>query len=222
MRIKRMLIVLGAVALSVVCAGCGRNKEKNTDTEAVTSEEMELSTPGDGLTEYTDSAEEETVRVGYYEGEDTYVNDSFGVTAVLPEGWTFGTSEEVANATGKTVEEIEGMWNGDKSVYESEVTYLFIAYNSNGSNVIMNYCTPALYGTPDLTAKEYLESASESYPDSELTVETLNAKQYDCLKLPNDNGCKQEMYCVDKDGVILMITFTVMDGETDDYYSLIK
>lgn len=226
---KRITAVIIAAAMTMGLVACGESPEADhltSTTEAtITTEDNTITVTAAPKEEDTEEASIDGATLhagdnlaGSYPDSNTYVNDFFGFTVKLDGGnWKFYDSEGVANAAGLETSTIDNFWDGNISAYDNEISYCAIGYNGQtGTNIIVTYFNPAKYNMSDLTAYDYLKLSADSMEGSEYDNATfLGDSTYAKLIPPVDEekGYYQEMYAKDKDGLILMITFTVMNGE---------
>ena len=153
--------------------------------------------------------------MGMYK-DNVYYNGlaEFKIT-VDNEEWKFFSAEEVASATGKSKDFINNLWYGYTSPHDYDTTYAAIASNvETGSTIIVSYINPANYDMPEYTANEYLGMAAGRYEDVHVRTVTFLAQKYECLDIPAEltNVGRRTEFAIDKDGLIILITFT-MSGE---------
>ncbi|MCR5215073.1 MAG: hypothetical protein K6E10_11715 [Eubacterium sp.] len=151
----------------------------------------------------------------YY--ENVYYNGLAGFKiSVDGENWRFYDAAEMASATDTTEDYVNNLWYGYKSVYDQETTYVCIASNKHtGSNIIVSYVNPAKYMMPEYTAKEYLSMMIDRYDGVSVRTVTFLGEKYACLDIPADQTAfgRRTQFAMDKDGLIIIITFT-MNGDT--------
>ena len=168
---KKFLMSLLAAVFVFSLAACA----------AVNSSEGETSS---GSTKENQS---ETKETAIYEAgvwsDNVYTNSSLGITFNLPEGWSYGTSEELA-ALQSQGSEIAGTSEEEMDAVNDRMIYDFYIYSADGSeNVIMMAEDLSKYG--DITAKQYIDivSAQLTGLDSEaVSYEISDTKE---IKLGN-------------------------------------
>lgn len=215
---KRLAVGIIFSMMVLALSGCG--DAANEDTQNV-SEVTEISTD-------SDANEDEVINSGIMAGtiyDNVYTNESFNFQFIMPEGWKFYDAATVANSTGVDEAVIEGFWKGTESAYDYAMSYCMIACDSTkGTSVIVSYFCPERYNLlPDTTAKEYLTNSAKGFEDAKIYDDKLGSMDMTCLELAEREDSKQYMYATDRDGIILMITFTTLtDEDIDTYKAMIK
>jgi hypothetical protein len=204
---KLFMAVSVGVALALAAVGCGKNAEEENKTSNETD-----------TADYGSSTDAESVNItpGSYEGEDTYINESFGFKMSLAsDKWSFKTAEEIASDTGKSKADVDGVWSGEISPYTQSISYLAIAYNEEtGSNIIVSYMCPALNQLETyLTSEEYVTKAAENYDGADTGKTDFAGETWDYLERNDLTDASQKILARSQDGIIVMITFTVVDQE---------
>lgn len=153
--------------------------------------------------------------MGMYQ-DNVYYNAlaEFKIT-VDDENWKFFSADDVAKATGKSTDFINNLWYGYTSPQDYDTTYAAIASNvETGSTIIVSYINPAKYDMPEFTAREYLEMAANRYDDLHVRTVTFLAQKYECLDISAEktNVGRRTEFAIDRDGLIILITFTMSPG----------
>lgn len=147
-------IVIGALlaALAFSMAACGSTGGTDGAADGAGQE-----------TELNQGAAKEEVEkeeaVPYAAGvwtDNVYTNESLGMTFPLPEGWQYGTQEELAAMMGSG-QEVTGYTDEELSATDP-IYDLYIYNNSTGASIMMMAEDMSVYG--DISAEEYLESVS--------------------------------------------------------------
>jgi predicted small lipoprotein YifL len=206
---KIFSVAVVSLALSFTITGCGK---KNTTDEPV----FQIENEQDAETGSETDAEIADITPGSYEGDDIYENESFGFRMTLASNkWSFKTAQEIADGTGEDVSDIEGVLNGEISPFTRGISYLAIAYNEEtGSNIIVTYMCPALNQLDTyMTSEEYVTKAAESYDGSQTGKQDFAGESWDYLERTDLTDASQKILARSENGIIIMITFTVVDEE---------
>ena len=198
-------------------------KYEKSDLETVVVD----ATPGDAVVydaaptdkEIPDSVKAsltDAVQAGFYDG-NTYYN-TLGGFQISTEGtsWSFYDAEGVANATGLSVDDINNFWYGYKSAYDSEISYGCIAYDvKTGSNVMVSYVNPDVKLLPTITAEDYLAMALGRYQDLVVKRVGFMGGLWACLDIPEEQTGvgRRVCYAVRKENLIVLVTFTMQEGQ---------
>ena len=153
--------------------------------------------------------------VGMYDGNVYYNGMAEFKITVDGERWRFYDAVEVASATGATEDDVNNLWYGYKSAYDLDTCYACIVSNKEtGSTIIVSYVNPANYMMPDYTAKQYLSMMVDRYEDVTVRTVTFLGQTYECLDIPAEQTSfgRRTQFAIDKDGLIIIITFT-MNGD---------
>ncbi len=142
-----------ALALTVMgCSGTQENQESEQQTEQQQTEQQQT-------TEDTTTAEmPSNVALGsdYTPGTtegDVFTNEALGVTYTLPDGYAFGTQEEIESVTGTTVTE------------DSLAAVEMIAYDAEtGDNT--NFVIQRFDGEAPITTDAFINGALQEAVDS--------------------------------------------------------
>ena len=172
------------------------------------STDAEISTQSDAA-----SATDASI-MGYYD-DNTYYNSlaDFKITVDNDE-WKFYDAAGVASATNADLDYIDNLWAGYKSPYDEGTTYAAIAYNTrNGSNIIVSYVNPSTYLMPEFNAEAYMKMASRRYIDFSVNKVTFLGQSYVCLDVKDEMSVigRRTQFGIDKEGLIVIITFTMQD-----------
>lgn len=164
---KRVIVALLAATLVFSMAACGDSKGQE---KSGTSAPQESSVnQGSEPAEEEEQEEEGTYEAGVW-ADNVYTNDSLGMTFALPEGWEYGTAEDLEEIQDNG-QEVTGMT--DEELESADVIYDIYIYNSaTGSSIMMMAENVSDYG--NITAEDYISSLSEqlqSYEDQGITYE---------------------------------------------------
>jgi hypothetical protein len=213
-RYQKAYVLIPVIALCLLgITGCEKNKDQDK-----TQDDTEVSGEADTMSEISSGtdAEQTEITPGSYEGDDTYVNESFGFKMTLPsEKWSFKTAEEIADGTGDDVSDVEGVLSGEISPLTRSISYLAIACNEEtGSNVIITYMCPAMNQLDAyMSSEEYVAVAAENYDGAKTGKQSFAGENWDYLERTDLTDASQKILARSTDGIIVMITFTVVDDE---------
>lgn len=165
---KRAIVALLAATLVFSMAACGDSKSAEK-TEASAPQENAVNQGAE-----SDDGEEEQEEEGAYEAgvwaDNVYTNASLGMTFTLPEGWEYGTAEDIAQIQSSG-QEVTGMT--DEELEAADVVYDIYIYNpTTGSSIMMMAENLSDYG--NITAEEYISSLStqlQAYEDQGISYE---------------------------------------------------
>lgn len=227
---KKIALALAGIMMVAGLSACGKEEgmstpstsepttEATTEDETTEDETTEAETTEDD-TEEDGTASGKTASVGYFDG-NVYYNDFVNFKLEVDgSAWVFYDAAEMASITGIEESEIEALRSGEVSPYDVEMAYCALAYDSTtGTNIIINYFNPAKYGMDSISAKDYLSMAAASYEGAVVTETEYLGRTYAVLNLPQEESASysQSMYATEQDGLIVMITFTVMTDENAD------
>lgn len=238
---------LAAVLLicSFLLSGCGVRGEKEAysspnfskqessseESSMKTSEDEALITDEDGeLIDYSSLSDgelaempemDETVdpsrMVGYYYDNDYYL--PFAGFGVLTDGdnWRLYNAYQVSEVTDFTEEEVEAIWNGEKSPNYLETTVCAVAYHfQTGSNIVISYINPKMFWMTGLSAKDYLEMIAEESEGLTVQTTTYLGREYAVLDIPSDedDSGRRVQFVTEKDGFLVSIVYTVQGDRT--------
>lgn len=244
---KKIALALAGIMMIAGLSGCGKDSGMSSpagdseqtqditqeDTTAPEDTQEDTTAPEDTSDTETPDAEGEggntsgkTGSVGTFDG-NTYTNDLFGFKIEVDGStWKFYSNSEIASIAGVEEDNLNKLQSGEVSPYDQEISYCAVAYDSTtGTNIIINYFNPDKYGMPELTAKQYLDMGSTSYEGATVTETSFLGRTYAVMDLPQEEGTNyaQRMYAADQDGMIVMITLTVMSGQSvDEVASMLK
>lgn len=220
---RQIAVLLAGVMLLGSLVGCG---EKESDTPKDTTKDVVVEdVDADTEADTEEEAPAGDITVGTIDG-NVYTNESFGFKLELPDdNWEFQDAATMASSVGSTEDEINKVWNGEVTPYDQRVTYCVFAWDTTtGVSVIINYAsTEKNYMDSDKTGREYLDEGAQGYPGSTVTdTPFLGDTSYARLQISQAaQGADQYMYAANKDGIIIMITFTIFEGDDiEDYLSM--
>lgn len=169
---KRAMAALLAATLVFSLTACGDSKSPEK-SETSAPQESSVNQGAEPVGE-EEQEEEGTYEAGVWT-DNVYTNASLGMTFALPEGWEYGTSEEIEQVQDSG-QEVTGMT--DEELESANVMYDIYIYNpATGSSIMMMAENVQDYG--NISAEEYISSLSEqlqSYEDQGITYE-LNETQ---------------------------------------------
>ena len=161
---KKLLAGMLLAALALSMTACGSDGKSSAGESAVAQD----STLNQGADEV--QKEEETPYEAGVWADNVYTNESLGLTFPLPEGWQYGTQEELAEVMGSG-QEVTGY--SDETLSATDPIYDLYIYNSStGASLMMMAEDMSIYG--DVSAKDYLDSVSSglvTYEDQGITYQ---------------------------------------------------
>lgn len=228
-------VLIGIMLISLL-GGCGKEEEEAYSSPSFIKPKSDTATVSDAtindpdieralmIASYSDATMSDAEAIpasngnallmGVYEG-NTYYNSLAGFKlAVDGRTWKLYDAVELASATGATEDHINNLWYGYNSPYDEKTSYAAIACDTEtGSSIIVSYINPDKYLMPDFDAYEYLNMAAKKYEDVNVTRVTFLAQRYACLDIPEEqsNVGKRVQFAIDRDGLIILITFTLSD-----------
>lgn len=160
---KKMLAGMLLAALALSMTACGQTGDSTEDGNA--SQETTVNQGADEV-----QKEEETPYAAGSWTDNVYTNESLGLTFALPEGWQYGTAEELAEVMGNG-QEVTGY--SDETLSATDPIYDLYIYNgTTGASMMMMAEDTSIFG--DISAEEYLNSVSSdlvTYEDEGISYE---------------------------------------------------
>ena len=238
---KRISAILICMLILSLAGGCGKEKEPysspnfsnnspdmGTETDATVTD----ASLNDALmiASYTDATMSDAsasdavpasltdaLPMGVYQ-DNTYYNGlaEFKIE-VDGENWRLFDSVEVASATGATADYVSNLWYGYTSPFDEDTTYAAIASNTqSGSTIIVSYISPTSYNMPNYSSADYLKRVADRYEDVYVRNVTFLGQQYDVIDIPEEESDvgRRVQFAIDRDGLIILITFTIFEGTT--------
>ena len=224
---KKFAIILSGIMMIAALSSCGKEDKKGSTesttqkrTEAVTTEAT--TEPGDTpIATGTDATSTDAIKnlMGYYKGNE-YTNELAGFKVkVNGHAWRFYSAAEVAAAAGVEEQEILDLWTGEKTPYDQNMSFCMIAGNkSTGSSIIISYYYVNNELNKDTSAEFYLEVAADQIEGGEVKQITFVDKDFYALVIPpeKEGGYEQVRYATKAGDLIIVISFTIGEGETID------
>lgn len=235
---------IAAVLIAVICLSlisCGKQEEASysspnfTEKKDDKTEDKELSSEADAsITDailkasmsdasITDSVEAEMPAsitdasvMGMYKNNMYFNTLAEFAISVDNEEWKFYDAAGVATVTGTSVDEINNLWHGYRSPHDADTTYGAIVYNTeDGSNIIVSYVNPTAYNMPEFNSEKYIKMAASRYENCTISKVSFLNQDYVCLDVKDEAEVgKRTLFAVDRDGLIVLITFTLQEETT--------
>lgn len=165
---KKAIVALLAATLVFSMAACGDSKSADK-TETSAPQESSVNQGAESAPEEEEAEEEGTYEAGVWT-DNVYTNASLGMTFTLPEGWEYGTAEDIEQVQSSG-QEVTGLT--DEELEATDVIYDIYIYNpTTGSSIMMMSEDLSDYG--NITAEEYISSLStqlQAYEDQGITYE---------------------------------------------------
>ena len=159
---------------------------------------------------------------------NVYTNDYVHLTFTMPDGWIYGSDEEIANLMGIVVDGLKEDINISDKILEAAVVYDMLCQDINtGTNVMVMYDNLAYYigGTKtdvlqymDLT-KENLSKTNINYIFGEYTEDVICGNKYNMMSVSvedTDLSYKQNFYVRKLDDIMIVIVITCMGDDSID------
>lgn len=163
---KKFVVGLLLAALAVSLTACG-STGGGEPTDGGASEKTEVNQGAD-MSDM--QKEEETPYAAGVWTDNVYTNESLGLTFPLPEGWQYGTQEELAEVMGSG-QEVTGY--SDEELSATDPIYdLYIYNDSTGASLMMMAEDTSIYG--NISAQDYLDSVADGlvgYEEQEIVYQ---------------------------------------------------
>lgn len=162
---------------------------------------------------------------GTVEG-DTYTSEFAGITFTLPEGWIFGTDQELAelmNMTADTMAE-EGQGMTAEMMKQQTIFDMMAKDPATGNNVLVQIENLAASMSTNMTVEQYVDVTIEStaglagydFAVGETSAKTLSGQEYTYLPIhENTYGFDQNLFVRKVDKYMVNVMVTLMNSDTD-------
>lgn len=168
---KKSSYLFAALLLSLSLTACG-GSDAPKDNADNTKHEVNQ----------TVAATEASYEPGVWK-DDVYTNESLGFSMKLPEGWSYGTSEDIDQVQQQGAE-ITGTSEEDLAQAQANSNYDLYIYNDTGASMMMMAEDVSVFGDA-FTEKEYLKLISDQLTGLADDTLNYNVSEPEALKLGN-------------------------------------
>lgn len=196
MKKKMLAMFLALVLVGTQFVGCGNSAGSDEEKEKNTVEQEE--------TKKEEKKEEIKPERGTVT-DGVYVNEAFGVSIAIPEGWTLCSDEKLLEKTSMSESFLkeDGTYDAEDMLEENQGEFydMHAGAPEDFVDVIVTYCDLEENLGQVISEKEYLEMLKEvmdgieGYEIEEATTQDINGTEVSVLTVTMDGNYFEKTYC---------------------------